>query len=289
MKHFPKTIRHGSHAQMLLEPSRLLLVFRQPPNVQELDGALSRIGMAVEAAQPGAPGRMAERINNTNTRFWVRAANDKAISEASYRDVEAAFPNTLEFISAVYRFSDPPVRGGMVSPLANVILIKEAPRRPEGGRDPGIAAIVSEAGLIEATEKSKSLGGYRYFVISDPKKENAYQLRERLARIHQGLEVEFETMPMVRPLTLTPNNPLFFREWDMTTINAPKGWDIATGAGVVICVLDTGCDLTHPNFAFAGPGINLATLNPPGSPDLGPENGHGTCCAGIATATINSA
>jgi hypothetical protein len=58
---------------------------------------------------------------------------------------------------------------------------------------------------------------------------------------------------------------------------------------VVICVLDTGCDLTHPDIAFVSPGINLGTMAPPGSPDSGLENGHGTCCAGIAAGTINNA
>jgi hypothetical protein len=289
MKNFPKTLRHSSQAQMHLEPSRLLLVFKVPPSARDLDEALSRIGMVIESAQPGAPGRITERINHTNTRFWVRSTNDKPISDASYREVEAAFPGTLEFISAVYRLSEAPVRGGMASPLANVILIKEAARTPEGGRDNGLAAVIAEARLVEVTEKSKYLGGYRYFLLPEPKQENAYQIRERLAKTHQAIEVEFETMPMVLPITSTPNDPLYFRQWDMVKIDAPNGWDIATGAGAVICVLDTGCDLTHPDIAFASSGINLATMLPPGSPDFGPENGHGTCCAGIAAATIDNA
>jgi hypothetical protein len=30
-------------------------------------------------------------------------------------------------------------------------------------------------------------------------------------------------MPMVLPTTAIPNDPLFFRQWDMTRIDAPAG------------------------------------------------------------------
>jgi hypothetical protein len=71
----------------------------------------------------------------------------------------------------------------------------------------------------------------------------------------------------------------------MTQIEAPAGWDISTGsAAIVVCVLDEGCDLTHPDLVFAGTGINLGTMSGDGSP-TGP---HGTACAGIVAATFNN-
>jgi subtilisin family serine protease len=65
------------------------------------------------------------------------------------------------------------------------------------------------------------------------------------------------------------------------------GWNIERGdAGVIICVLDEGCDLTHPDLTFtpAPSGINLGTMMPDGSP----TGNHGTACAGIAAASTNN-
>jgi len=51
-------------------------------------------------------------------------------------------------------------------------------------------------------------------------------------------------------------------------------------------VLDTGCDLTHPDLVpFASPGIRLDTMGPDGSP----TGDHGTACAGIVAARFNNA
>jgi subtilisin family serine protease len=60
---------------------------------------------------------------------------------------------------------------------------------------------------------------------------------------------------------------------------------------VVICVLDTGCDLGHPDLDFVNDGINLGDPAANGGPIAGPTTaaGHGTWCAGIAAATIHNA
>jgi subtilisin family serine protease len=73
----------------------------------------------------------------------------------------------------------------------------------------------------------------------------------------------------------------------MTQIQAPAGWNITTGSSsVVVCILDMGCDLTHPDLEsqFSTPGINLHTMMPDGSP----TGHHGTACAGIVAAVFNN-
>lgn len=73
--------------------------------------------------------------------------------------------------------------------------------------------------------------------------------------------------------------------WGITSFNLPDVWRYCQGEGVVIGVLDTGCDVTHPDLINnLLPGINFVE---PGTPPLD-HNGHGTHCAGVLVAENNS-
>ena len=72
--------------------------------------------------------------------------------------------------------------------------------------------------------------------------------------------------------------------------NAQLGWDGTAGFGsasVIIAIVDTGCNLAHPDLSFVT-GFDY------GDNDSNPEDnstggGHGTCCAGVAAAKANNA
>jgi subtilisin family serine protease len=72
--------------------------------------------------------------------------------------------------------------------------------------------------------------------------------------------------------------------WNVTAFNLPEAWKYAQGEGVVIAVLDTGCDLDHPDLVEnLLPGKNL--INPKLPPD--DDNQHGTHITGIICAKNN--
>ncbi|MDF2646948.1 MAG: in-like serine protease [Paenibacillus sp.] len=72
-------------------------------------------------------------------------------------------------------------------------------------------------------------------------------------------------------------------------IQAPKIWDQTRGKGITVAILDTGCDITHPDLKerIVG-GINF-TNDDEGKTDVYKDyNGHGTHVAGTIAATKNN-
>lgn len=72
--------------------------------------------------------------------------------------------------------------------------------------------------------------------------------------------------------------------WQISAFSLPKAWDKTQGEGVVIAVIDTGCDLTHPDLIRnLLPGVNLIQ---PGKEPID-DNNHGTHSIGIICAENN--
>lgn len=98
------------------------------------------------------------------------------------------------------------------------------------------------------------------------------------------------------------NDPLFSRQWGLSTIGAPTAWNAGLyGEGVDIAIVDTGVHLGHQEFrGRLGPGRNFVSSSSSpqddhcedGAPDPDPANcargGHGTHVAGIAAAGIDN-
>lgn len=72
--------------------------------------------------------------------------------------------------------------------------------------------------------------------------------------------------------------------WGITAFDLPKAWQKTKGEDVVIAVLDTGCDLDHPDLKDnLLEGMNFVNRSNPPEDD----NGHGSHCIGILVANDN--
>jgi subtilisin family serine protease len=239
--------------------------------------------MADEFTPPTAAGeRSMSRINDSDHLRWVRLQPPLALPTAA-GDLLARLTEQAEWIGAVYRVPGLEGYEGQVCPFPHVLLIRPG----QGASAADFEQRMADRALVEDEARSRYTAPFRYFLVSDPSQQNAYELRDELLRDEGDLvqDVRLETMPMLIPTTATPNDPLFSQQWGVQRIDAPTAWDTTTGdTSVVMCILDEGCDLTHPDLQFSEPGINLGTMQPDGRP----TGNHGTACAGIAAAVVGN-
>jgi major intracellular serine protease len=72
--------------------------------------------------------------------------------------------------------------------------------------------------------------------------------------------------------------------WGINAVNAPAAWSVTRGAGVAVCVVDTGLDQDHPDLA-----ANIARgANYINGGSWDDDNGHGTHVGGTIAALDNS-
>jgi len=108
------------------------------------------------------------------------------------------------------------------------------------------------------------------------------------AVLNQRVQVSQGSIPSV-----TPNDPRFNEQWDKMYMKCPQAWTLEKGsASVAIAVIDTGVDITHPDFqGRLLPGIDSArqTTDPTDkNSKTGTSYGHGTHVTGIAAAQADN-
>jgi thermitase len=111
-------------------------------------------------------------------------------------------------------------------------------------------------------------------------------LEARLRALQGRPEIRFVEKNYVFEPALSPNDPQFASQWHLPRILAPEAWDTTQGAaGVVIAILDSGIDATHPDFA----GKLVAGYNTYNNTTTTTDQvGHGTEVAGAAGALTNN-
>jgi len=134
-------------------------------------------------------------------------------------------------------------------------------------------------------------------------------LYEALELFRQDPQVVYAEPNYLRYIRATPDDTLYSSLWGLSKINAPGAWDVATDCSpVVVAVIDTGADYTHPDLAaniWTNPGeIAGNSLDDDGNDKIDDTsgwdfvyddnnpmdgNGHGTHVAGIIGAVGNNA
>lgn len=123
----------------------------------------------------------------------------------------------------------------------------------------------------------------RAMVVRVPENE-LEATRTQLARNPDVRYVERNAI--VQP-QMEPNDPLFGAgQWGPQAIEGPAAWDLGVGvASTIVAVIDSGLDLTHPEFAGRIlPGYDFANEDDDPMDDVG----HGTHVAGIIGAAVNN-
>ena len=112
-----------------------------------------------------------------------------------------------------------------------------------------------------------------------------------------------------RYITAVPTDPEFWRQWGLQNtgqvykpnsspgipgadVKATGAWDIATGNGPIVAVLDSGADYTHPDLAaniWTDPATGTHGYDAiSGVLDPMDQHGHGSHCSGIIGAAANN-
>jgi thermitase len=129
----------------------------------------------------------------------------------------------------------------------------------------------------EAGGKARALGAGNHAVEVPAGTEQA-----AIARLKGRFK--FAELDCLSPPAYTPNDPYFGSAWHLGKIRAPQAWDVARGVGIVVAIIDTGTDCTHPDLACV-PGWNFYD----GNANAADVTGHGSATAGAAAAVLSNA
>jgi subtilisin len=149
---------------------------------------------------------------------------------------------------------------------------------------------INDAGQQEAVVHGMGCGGLKHLplinavVAEFPAGTVSAQARPfQVAYVEDDLPVQ--ALGLVSPQAVQQVQPAQAIPWGVKYILSRRAWPTDTGAGVRVCTLDTGIDLTHPDLqANIYGGYNTIT---PGA-SYADDNGHGTHVAGIIAACDNS-
>jgi thermitase len=146
---------------------------------------------------------------------------------------------------------------------------------PNGPRSASLATALRSIGAIGARPLRPGSDTYLLKITptTDPRAATV-----RLAALPAVL---FAEPNHLRSAARTPGDEVAGEQWALGAIRAFDAWDVTTGAGITIALLDTGVSPTHPDLKEnLLPGFDFRNVDE----DARDDDGHGTYTAGVAAA-----
>jgi subtilisin-like proprotein convertase family protein len=158
-----------------------------------------------------------------------------------------------------------------------------------------VASIVSKLGATTATPTGLLPNTY---VLTFPTGVSGAKASARLRGV-AGLSWFYPLVSQERlGRSATPNDPLFPQQWYLRNtgtagadLNVLPAWDLATGSGVTVGVVDDGVQYTHPDLAAnydAADSYDFTGNDNNPAPDVSNGDFHGTEVAGVLAAVTNN-
>lgn len=155
----------------------------------------------------------------------------------------------------------------------------------------GRVLVVARAGLSVAEVekvagahggKARRIGQTGIYIVDFPANVSEVAVQQQLERNPHLKSAELDRR--VRP-SYVANDPYAGSSWHIGKIGANTAWDTSEGSGIVIAILDSGVDSSHPDLSpNIVAGWNLYDNNS----NTADTNGHGTSVAGAAAAATNN-
>ncbi|HDS09061.1 MAG TPA: T9SS type A sorting domain-containing protein [Firmicutes bacterium] len=123
-----------------------------------------------------------------------------------------------------------------------------------------------------------------YYLVTVPEGRS---LPASVQTLKENPALEYAGFNYICYMNLTPNDTYWNYQHGMRQINMPTAWNLETGnPAIIIAVLDTGVELTHPDLAANIYSSGYDSIN--GDYDASDDEGHGTHVAGIIAAVTNN-
>jgi thermitase len=154
----------------------------------------------------------------------------------------------------------------LLTPLGSMAAPPE--RSSEGPWVKGRVLVMPKAGLSEAEldkivgahgAKARKLTSFGLYAVEMPANISEKGLAAQLAH---NPHLKFAELDQFVAGDLTPNDPYFGSQWHLPKIGGPEAWNASQGSGVIIAILDSGVDATHPDLqGRLVPGYNFVDGN----------------------------
>ncbi len=128
------------------------------------------------------------------------------------------------------------------------------------------------------------------FKVKFPQDIDIEAVKGEIEAVESVAYVELNYRFKVKAESVTPNDPGFIWQWGLIKVKLPQAWvDEKGSANVKVAIIDTGCDINHPDIKSRIDTVNSANfINPGSSVNDNSLEGHGTHIAGIIGAVSDN-